>query len=169
MGMPRKLKNYMLFNDGNAYVGQVAEITLPKLSRKMEDYIAGGMTGPIKVDWGQEAIQLEWTCGGLMRGVLSQWGVTTHDGVQLRFAGAYQGEDSARPDAVEIVIRGRHSEIDLGTAKSKEDTAFKVTTQASYYKLTINGQVIHEFDFINMVETVNGVDLLGSLRKAIGL
>jgi phage tail tube protein FII len=27
----------------------VPELTLPKLSRKMEDYIAGGMTGPLKL------------------------------------------------------------------------------------------------------------------------
>jgi P2 family phage contractile tail tube protein len=169
MGMPRKLKNYMLFNDGEAYIGQVPEITLPKLSRKMEDYIAGGMSGPIKIDWGQEAIQLEWTCGGFMRGVLAQWGITKHDGVQIRFVGAYQAEDSTTPDSIEIVLRGRHSEIDPGTAKQKEDTAFKVTTQASYYKLSVNGETLHEFDFINMVETVNGVDLLAAVKKAIGL
>jgi P2 family phage contractile tail tube protein len=104
-----------------------------------------------------------------MRGVLAQWGVMQHHGVQFRFGGAYQAEDAAIPDAVEIVIRGRHSEIDLGTAKQKEDTAFKVTTQASYYKLTINGTTLHEFDFLNMVEIVNGTDLMKAIKEAIGL
>ena len=134
----------------------------------MEDY-CGGMSGPIKVDFGQEGIQLEWTCGGFMRSVLGQYAITKHDGVLLRFAGGYQSEDSTNVDAIEIVIRGRHSEIDPGTAKSKEDTAFKVTTVASYYKLSVNGQDVIEIDFVNMIEKVNGNDLFAALRNAIGL
>ena len=169
MGMPRKLKGFNLFQNGENFVGQVVEVTLPKLTRKMEDYQGGGMSGPIKVDFGQEGIQLEWTCGGFMRSVLGQYAITKHDGVLLRFAGGYQSEDSTNVDAIEIVIRGRHSEIDPGTAKSKEDTAFKVTTVASYYKLSVNGQDVIEIDFFNMIEKVNGNDLFAALRNAIGL
>ncbi|RKU01819.1 phage major tail tube protein [Burkholderia sp. Nafp2/4-1b] len=169
MGMPRKLKGYNLFHNGTHFLGQTKEIQLPKLSRKMEEWQGGGMSGPISIDYGQEAIQLEWTCGGLMEEVLRVYGITTHDGVQLRFAGGYQREDSPAYDSLEIVVRGRHKEIDLGTAKPREDTDFKVTTVASYYKLSINGEDIIEMDFINMVERINGHDLLAGLRKAIGL
>ncbi|KAG0190629.1 hypothetical protein DFQ28_001744 [Apophysomyces sp. BC1034] len=167
--MPRKLKGFNLFHNGTSFAGQVAEITLPKLTRKMEDYQGGGMSGPIKIDFGQEPIQIEWTCGGFMRDVLAQYGITQHDGVMLRFAGGYQAEDSASVDALEIVIRGRHMEIEPGTAKAKEDTAFKVTTVASYYKLSINGEAIIEIDFINMIESISGTHLLTPLRTAIGL
>lgn len=169
MGMPRKLKGFNLFQNGENFVGQVTEVTLPKLTRKMEDWQGGGMSGPIKVDFGQEGIQLEWTCGGFMRAVLGQYGITKHDGVLLRFAGGYQAEDSTAVDSVEIVVKGRHSEIEPGTARAKEDTAFKVTTVASYYKLSINGEDVIEIDFINMIEKINGNDLLAALRKAIGL
>ncbi|KVO03280.1 phage tail protein [Burkholderia ubonensis] len=169
MGMPRKLKGFNLFQNGENFVGQVVEVTLPKLTRKMEDYQGGGMGGPIKVDFGQEGIQLEWTCGGFMRSVLGQYGITKHDGVLLRFAGGYQAADSTSVDAVEIVIKGRHSEIDMGTAKPKDDTTFKVTTVASYYKLSVNGVDLIEIDFINMIEKYNGTDLFSALRNAIGL
>ncbi|MCF7694663.1 phage major tail tube protein [Mycetohabitans sp. B2] len=169
MSMPRKLKGFNLFHNGTNFAGQVAEVTLPKLTRKMEDYQGGGMSGPIKIDFGQEPIQIEWTCGGLMRDVLAQYGIMQHDGVLLRFAGGYQAEDTPSVDAIEIVIRGRHSEIDPGTAKAKEDTAFKVTTVASYYKLSINGEDIIEIDLINMMENINGNNLLAPLRMAVGL
>ncbi|CAG9246122.1 Major tail tube protein [Burkholderia diffusa] len=169
MALPRKLKGFNLFQNGENFVGQVAEVTLPKLTRKMEDWQGGGMGGPIKVDFGNEGIQMEWTAGGFMKSVLQQYGITQHDGVLLRFAGGYQAEDSASVDAIEIVIKGRHSEIDPGTAKSKEDTSFKVTTVASYYKLSINGEDIIEIDFVNMIEKINGSDLFETLRKAIGL
>ena len=169
MGLPSKLKNCNLFNDGVSYMGEVAEVVLPKLTRKMEDWRGGGMNGPISIDFGQEAIEMEWTCGGIMVDALRQYGATKHDGVLLRFAGGYKREDSDSVDAVEVVVRGRHKEIDFGTGKPGEDTAFKVMTAASYYKLTINGETIIEIDIINMIENVNGEDLLAKLRTAIGM
>ncbi|MDR3429692.1 phage major tail tube protein [Silvimonas sp.] len=169
MGMPRKLKNMNLFNDGISYMGEIAEVQLPKLSRKLEDWRGGGMNAPVDVDLGMEKIELEWTCGGLMRQVFEQFGTTTVGGVLLRFAGSYQRDDTADVDAVEVVIRGRHKEIDPGKAKGGDDTEFKVTSAVSYYKLTINGTVVIEIDILNMIEMVNGVDRLGEQRKAIGL
>lgn len=168
MALPRKLKNLNLFNDGASYLGQVTEFTPPTLARSMEDYRGGGMNGAIKIDNGMEAMECEWKCGGLMRDVLRQFGVTRHDGVLLRFAGAYQRDDTGAVDAVEMVIRGRHSEINMGSAKAGDDTEFSVTTAASYFKMTINGITELEIDLINMVEIVGGVDRLAEQRRAIG-
>lgn len=169
MALPHKLKYMNLFNDAASYMGEVAEVVLPKLTRKMEEWRAGGMGRPLMIDMGGEALTIEWTCGGLMLDVFKQYGIVKHDGVQIRFAGSYRAEDKDDPMAVEIVIRGRHSEIDPGTAKVGDDTAFKVTSQVSYYKLTINGEVLVEIDVIGMVEKIGGVDLLLKDRKAIGM
>jgi len=168
MSMPSKLKNLNLFNDGESYLGQVTEFKLPTLTRKMEEYRAGGMLGPIDVDLGQEKIQAEWKCGGLMRQVLRQYGAIRHNAVQLRFAGAYQSEDSEAVDSVEIVLRGRHSEVDAGTGKVGDDTEFSVKTSVSYYKLSINGRTEIEIDMVGMVFIVDGVDLQAAQRRAIG-
>ncbi|OLK27698.1 phage major tail tube protein [Xanthomonas oryzae] len=168
MALPKKLKALNLFNDGESYLGQVVEVKLPTLSRKMEEYRGGGMNGPVDIDFGQEKIELEWKCGGMMRSVLNPSGATTHHAVQLRFAGAYQRDDSGAVDAVAVVVRGRHSELDPGTGKSGDDTEFSVKTSASYYKLTINGATVIEIDLVNMTEIVNGVDLLAAQRRAIG-
>ncbi|MGH8077878.1 MAG: phage major tail tube protein [Lysobacter sp.] len=169
MALPRKLKNLNLFGDGESYLGQVVEVKLPTLTRSMEDYRGGGMSGAVKTDNGNEPIEIESKFGGLMRSVLRQYGATRHDAVQLRFAGAYQRDDTGSVDAVEIVVRGRHSEIDAGTAKAGDDTEFTVKTACSYYKLTINGTTELEFDFVNMVEMVGGVDRLAQQRRAIGV
>lgn len=60
MALPSKLKNLNLFNDGLSYIGLVTEFKLPTLTRKMEEYRAGGMVGPVDVDLGQEKIEAEW-------------------------------------------------------------------------------------------------------------
>jgi P2 family phage contractile tail tube protein len=169
MSLPAKLKHFMLFHNGDKYAGEIVEFALPKLTRKMEDFRAGGMSGPVPIDLGQEAITCEWTAGGFMKDVLTQYGALRHDAVQLRFAGAYQREDSDSVDAVEIVIRGRHKEVDPGSAKSGEDTEFKVTSGASYYKISMNGETLMEFDFVNMIENIGGIDLLSKFRSALGI
>ncbi|MET1080302.1 MAG: phage major tail tube protein [Pseudomonas sp.] len=169
MALPRKLKNMNMFDDGESFHGQVASVTVPKLVRKMEEWRGGGMNVPIKIDQGMEVLSCEWTCGGFMRTVMEQFGLAKHDGVGLRFAGAYQREDSDSVDAIEIVMRGRHEEIDQGEAKPGEETEFKVVSTVSYYKLIMNGTTLIEIDAVGMVEMVNGVDRLAAQRRAIGL
>lgn len=169
MALPRKLKNFNLFNDGETFIGVAAEVVLPKLTRQMEEYRGGGMNAPIDADMGMQKLTVEHTYGGIVRQLFTQYGISRADGVLLRFAGAYQRDDTGEVDAVEVVMRGRHSEIDPGNSKSGEDTVFKVTSSLSYYKLTINGQTVVEIDVMNMVEIVDGEDRLAQQRTAIGL
>ena len=169
MGMPRKLKNFNLFQNGVSFVGMVPEVTLPKLSRKMEEYRAAGMSGPVSVDFGNEALSIEWTAGGLMVEALKQYGARSHGAVQLRFAGAYQEDDEGTVTAVEVVVRGRYKEIDLGAAKVADDTTHKYTMPCSYYKLMVDGAAVIELDFMSGIETIGGTDTTAAIRKAIGL
>lgn len=169
MSLPNKLKNFNLFNDGENYAGVVTELVLPKLVAKMEEYRAGGMDIPVDIDLGMEKLTMEWTCGGYVVQVLKQFGSLKHDAVGLRFAGGVQSEDSEDVKAVEVVVRGRHSEIDLGTAKPGDDTAKKIITTISYYKLNIDGEDIIEIDAVGMLKIINGKDLTQGLRLAMGL
>jgi P2 family phage contractile tail tube protein len=169
MALPKKLKYLNLFNDGNSYLGVVSSLTLPKLTRKLENYRGGGMSGSVSVDFGldDDALALEWTLGGMDELVLQQWGSTAD--IPLRFAGSFQRDDTGDISAVEVVMRGRHKEFDFGEYKQGEDTETKISTQCTYFKLTIDGKELIEVDTVNMVEIVNGVDRLAEHRSALGL
>lgn len=169
MALPRKLKNLNLFNDGNNYLGQIESVTLPKLSRKMEDWRGGGMDGAVQADMGQENIELAFSAGGLLDTALRQYGVTSASACLLRFAGAYQRDDTGDVDAVEVVVRGRHKEIDFGDAKPGDNTKHKYTTACTYYKLSVNGRVLIEIDLLNLVFVVDGTDRLADQRRALGV
>ncbi|MDC6293995.1 phage major tail tube protein [Ralstonia pseudosolanacearum] len=169
MALPRHLKHFNVFADGESHAGECEEITLPKLARKLEEYRAGGMNGPVEIDLGNEKLELEATYGGPMRSILRQYGTTTIDGAMVRFAGAYQREDTSEVDAVEVVVRGRHTEIDFGAAKAGDKAPFKVKSSLSYYKMVVNGELWCEIDHINFIETIFGVDRLAAQRRAIGL
>ena len=63
--LPTNLKNFNLYADGESLMGVAEEITLPKLTRKMEEFEAAGMAGPVDIDMGNEKMELEWTCAGM--------------------------------------------------------------------------------------------------------
>ena len=169
MGLPRKLKNFALFVDGENYMGEVPEVTLPTLTRQMDDYRGGGMNMPVKLDFGMEGMEAEIKAAGWFGGLLATWGTPRADGAMLRFAGALQPDDTGAVTACEAVLRGRFSEFDPGSAKAGEGTELKYKFALSYYKLTINGENLIEIDVVNMVETVNGTDRLAEVRAALGV
>jgi hypothetical protein len=169
MALPSVLKNFNIFNAGQSYMGVAEEVKLPKLSRKFDDFRGGGMDGSVSIDLGQEKLEAELTCGGFMSQVFEQYGCTKVDGVMLRFAGAYQRDDTAAMQAVEVIMRGRHQEIDMGGAKGGDKGKLTVKSFLTYYKLTVDNKVLIEIDILNMIFVVNGVDLLAEQRRAIGL
>lgn len=170
MGMPSVLKNLNVYNDGNSYLGELQSFTPPKLSRKMEAYRAGGMIGSVKIDYGldDDAMKAEWSVGGYMRDLLKQYGAVGVAGVQLRLAQAYQRDDTEEVTAVEIVMRGRHSEVDRGEGKAGEKTEWKIVTECVYYKETHDGEVLIEIDLLNPLHMVGGIDKVKAIRTAIG-
>ena len=171
MAVPKKLKMMNLFNEGNSYLGQTGEVTIPKLVRKLEDWRGGGMNGNVKIDLGlgDDITEFNWKLGGIDDLIIEQWGAATVSANMLRFAGSYQRDDTGETTAVEIVVRGRHEEIDFGNQKAGDDTETSVKTIWSYYKLSIDNVVKVEIDIPNMIEMVNGVDLNAKHRANIGL
>lgn len=169
MGLPSKLKNMNLYNDGVSYLGLVSEVSIPKLARKFEGYRGGGHDSEIPIDMGGEPIEFEWKAGGLIEQIYGQFGMTSIDGVQLRWTGGYQDDQTGRYKTVEIVVRGRHAEIDPGTGKPGDDTEESIKTACVYYKLTVDGRTLIEKDEMNLIFIVKGVDRLAEQRAAIGL
>jgi P2 family phage contractile tail tube protein len=169
MALPRILKNFNVFYNGVSFAGQCTELGLPKLSRKTDSYRPGGVNGEIDIDMGLDKLELDHTYAGFMRDILNDFGSAKIDGAMLRFAGAYEHEDTGEIDAVEIVVRGRHKEIDFGNAKAGDKSEFKVKSSLTYYKLSINSSTVIEIDLLNMIENINGTDMLAAQRKAVGL
>ncbi|MEJ1398772.1 MAG: phage major tail tube protein [Candidatus Sedimenticola sp. (ex Thyasira tokunagai)] len=169
MAMPKKIKNFNMFIEGEGFAGRVDEVTLPKLSRKMEGFRAGGMNAEVDVDQGMEKLETEISLGEIPRSVLNLFGVTDASGVKLRFRGAMQADDGTGTDAIEIVMMGRFSEIDPGSAKAGDDTQLKLSATLAYYRYSVNGEDVIEIDVLNMIEKVDGVDRLQEQRDAIGL
>lgn len=167
MALPRKLKNMNLFSEGQSYLGLATSVTPPKLARKLEDYRGAGMDGTVKLDQGAEAMEMEYTIAGPDRDILRQYAKPGIAGTFLRFVGAYQDEGTGAVDTVEITVRGRYEELDMGEQKIGEGGEFKAKFAVSYYRLEWNGVEEIEIDVLAGVLRVGGVDRLAEITAAI--
>lgn len=169
MSLPNKLKLMHLHQDGHSYLGQVNEVTRPKLAIKAESYRAGDMLGEVDINLGLEKLEAELKFGGHMADMRALFGSAEISGVLLRLSQSYERDDTGEVNAVELVMRGRYTEIDPGNAKVGDDTEETYKASLTYYKEIVNGKTLIEIDLLNHVFVVNGVDRLKEHRRAIGL
>ncbi|SDK78308.1 hypothetical protein SAMN05661010_00068 [Modicisalibacter muralis] len=168
--LPKILKDFNLFGDGNNWQGMIPSLTPPELGRRMVEYEGGGMDGPIEVDMGATLQEMSWTAGGLIvDGLFDTFGSPIHDAAQLRMTGSYESDETGEVVSVEITVRGRHKTIAMGEAAKGDNSTTEVTTTLSYYKLVVDGEEIIEMDKPGYVFKVRGEDRLAKRRQALGL
>ena len=166
---PRILKDMNLFVDGRGYAGQATELTLPKLTRKTEEHLAGGMAAPMNIDMGLEKLEASFTLTGFNEAILRQWGFTGSEGISVRFKGSISPNDGGSNELpVSVAMRGSFTELDWGSWKPAEVATLKVTMSVTYYQYTQNGQALFEIDGPNGIEIVDGVDRLAQRRVNLG-
>lgn len=170
MALPSVLKAMNLSVDGVSHLAIVDEFTPAKLARKLESYRSGGMQGGVSIDLGFDdgALDVEFTLGGYEASLVKKLSTGKIDGVQLRFAGAFQDDSTTKYTGVEVVVRGRLADRDLGTLKVGEKGQQKHKFLTTYYREDINGQTAIEVDLINNIYTVDGKDLMAEIRQILG-
>jgi len=169
MALPRKLKDYNLFGDGNNWQGQIPSLTLPELARAVEEYRGGGMDGTVELDMGQEIIEFSWQAAGIIAEIFNEYGSSIHDANLLRFSGSYESDETGQVIPVEVTVRGRHKTIAMGDASAGDSNNIEVTTTCTYYKLVVDDEEIIEIDVPGYIFRVRGVDRLADRRAALNL
>ncbi|WP_407907419.1 phage major tail tube protein [Escherichia coli] len=169
MAIPAKLRLFTCFVNSVNNIGKVTSVTLPKLTRKTEDYQGGGMIGSVAVDLGLDSGALDATMvvGGLVQDLLLEYGGDL-DGTLIRFTGEYY--KSGESQIVDVEMRGKFTEIDGGESKQGEDTSVTYAIKNTYYKLSIDDKPIWEIDLLNFVYKRNGENIYPSrVMSALGM
>ncbi|MGA9700260.1 phage major tail tube protein [Pseudomonas sp.] len=166
--IPEMLTNCVMFLDGVSFSGDVPSMTLPKLSTKSEEYRGGGMSGPVDLPTGLEKLEAAWTTNGVRKESLKFFGLADQTACNVVFRGSFKGQKGT-VKAVTVTLRGSLKELDMGDWKPGDKAETKHAMAVTYYKLQIDGRVMYEIDFANMVQVINGVDQLAAERSALGL
>lgn len=114
--LPRMLKNINLFADGRNYMGKVTEMTLPKLTSKLEEYRGGGMGGPVEYTMGYEKLTASFTLAEFDKNVLRFNGLQAHHAFNCQMRGVIDDEQG-NIGSIVITLRGKVTEADMGEMK----------------------------------------------------
>ncbi|MDX2109203.1 MAG: phage major tail tube protein [Verrucomicrobiota bacterium] len=163
--IPTSFKNLNYFLNGLSYHGRVQEVTPPKVEIKTEEDRSGGLDTPVEHDMGTNVLIGEFSASHYDAEIAKTFGKPGQTHV---FKGTYVDLSKAENN-VTITMTGMTKAIDPGSWKSGSNAPCKATTTCVYYKLEINGAVIHEIDALNMVRIIDGVDQLAAQRAALGI
>jgi P2 family phage contractile tail tube protein len=168
--MPKVTRDFHLMADGRSYIGLIQSFEAPKLQKKTEDILNGGMIGAVEIDMHLEKLECSWTANEHNAQMLALFGMVDQQGVMLRVRLAVENcAPGAAAEPVEYVLRGIVKEIDDGSAEVGKKSEIKYSMGLSYYKKVVNNVPVLEVDFINYVYRVNGVDLYAARRAALGI
>lgn len=166
--LPKVLRNYNAFINGEGYAGRVNELEPPELKIKTEEHRAGGMDAPIEIDLGMEAMSAKITVGEYSEGLLRLFGKMDGTAVRAQFRGALK-RDGEKAQACIIELHGGFKAATFGAWKAGDISTLEVEMSVRYYKLTLGSEKIIEIDTENMIRWIDGVDELASIREAIGM
>lgn len=167
--LPRILKNFNVFADTHNWVGVAESITIPKISKKSDDYRGAGMIGDVALAMGYEKLEGDITYAGFDVKQYRQLGVCGTSDLPVRFVGQYERQDNCTTQNVEIYMRGQALELDPGDSKNGERTEIKMSYNFSYYRMEVDGVVQVELDFINGIERFGDTDVAEQIRELLGL
>ncbi len=164
----RTLGLFNFFADGRGYAGKIDELEPPKLGIKTEEYRPGGFDAPIETDMGMEKLEANFTLLDWDKHVLTYFGLGHNKPVASTVRGAVNNGDGT-VNAHVYQLQGMWKEVEQPKLKAGEKLSMKVTIALKYYKLEIDGAVVHEIDVENAVRIINGVDVLAAQREAAGI
>lgn len=166
---PKTLVDYAWYQDGKGMIGLVPKVKLPPFTRIVEEYIAGGMVGAIKIDMGAiETDDLEVTLAEPNPSTIKMFGLTNGDEKPFTFRAAYKGSGST-VDKLKVQVYGRIIGLDLGELERKKlsETSCKITW--TKLKMEYAGEVLMDIDLIGGKEVVGGVDRRAGINAALGI
>lgn len=163
------LYNMNLFVDGTGYAGRIKEFKPPKVEPTSQEYLAGGMAGKIDLPMGAvEKLETEFTLTSFSAAVMGQVQVLPGVFPLITARGAILDQGGTQLPVV-ATMRASKFVSEPDTWKPTEESALKCSASLIYYKLEVNGAVVHEIDPLNMIFISGGADQLAATRGIIGV
>lgn len=173
--MPTKINrvtNANLFIEGGSTLGQVTKVELPDLTAIMVEHESIGLLGKIKFFAGYETMEAKFTFNAFYPETLRQMGDPYNRLSLALYANmdVMDGEGLAEQVPVVNFMHGNFMNFPLGSFSQMENVdGLELTMCVTYIKQVINGADVFEFDAINSLLKVNGVDLSAVSNRNLGL
>jgi len=161
-------RKFNAFVDGHSTHLEVEGVTVPNVQDAVEELKAGGLMAPVDVPVGLQKLEAGIKINTRQKALMSKLGLAMGTTTPITFRSVNVSEvDGSQEDEV-ISITGRLNANNGGwEAQGVPKDDYKIGT-ITYYKHTINGEVVHHIDLMNMICVVNGEDQWASYRSGLG-
>lgn len=166
-----QLTNFEVFYEGKRTLG-MATIDLPEISYRTVNLTGAGIAGQMSMPTQGMVENLEVTIHwrSIHADLTLLAAQRAHD---LTLRGSQHIYDAAtgkmKAQAVKIDLRGIPTKMTFGKFEQASETDSQSTLTLDYLKITVDGEIITEFDRFNYILKINGTDYLGDTRNALGL
>ena len=167
--LPNLVKQANLIVDGQGYLGKLENAKLPDLKQKVEEWRGGGMLGDIEVTVGFEKMAMPFKLGGIEPGLFKLWGLQNNAVKAFQVLGHAVAEDTGETMSIDAYIRGKLADVETDEFKPGSQGMSSYEVKIHYYRLRVNDEELIEYDPINLVLKIGGVDQLASMRANLGL
>ena len=164
--LPRLLKHFNLYIDGEEYAGRADSLTLPSLVFTMEDHRAAGMDGVKRLEMGMDAMTSTFIISDYTPALISLMG---RDDVPIVARGSVHAQGLVAPEPVVINTRGMFSGIEFAEWRGASKSTQTMTSELSYFRYRQADVEYCEIDVVNMVRKFGGVDQMAQHRTNIGM
>lgn len=167
--VPEIINNFNVYNKGNALIGVSGSVTLPSFDAITETISGAGILGEYETSivGNYSSISQEVPFRVLDKDIFSIMDPTKL--VDLTFRASQQStvKSTGAIDykGMRVVERGRFKNFDPGKLELGKQMDAKVTMELMYILIEVGGKTMLEYDKLNSVFTVNGVDLLKKVRS----
>ncbi|MCD7862868.1 MAG: phage major tail tube protein [Lachnospiraceae bacterium] len=167
--VPEVINNFNAYSNGTQLIGVTASVALPNFDAITEEISGAGVMG-----------SYETSIPGFYSSMEQEVGFRTLDSdifelmnptsaVDLTFRASAQSTVKATGaltyNGMRIVERGRFKSFEPGTLEVGKQMESKLKFECLYFLCEIDGETMLEYDKLNSVFIVNGVDLLEKVRS----
>lgn len=164
------VNNFAVYEDGIDYIG-IAEVEFPELSMAAEEIKGAGLSGNIEaiVIGFFEAMTVKFSFRTVTEAAVKMIEPRIHN-IDCRVS--QQGYNSNKgqhaQEAIKHILRTMPKKLAPGKAATASTADASGEHAVYYYAMYRNGKKETEIDPVNFICTINGVDYLAEVRKALG-
>lgn len=169
--IPEVLNHFNVYDDGEALVGQDADIELPELTAITDTLSGAGILGeiedPVTGQYESATIKIKWRVINKdyfrLINPIKPKQLTMRGSVQMM--NPTTGETDYKP--IKVVTRTKSKNISLGKFEKGKKMENETELELFYIKITSDKFVLLELDKLNFKFVINGEDMLAKIRAQV--
>ncbi len=163
------LRFFTAYVEGESQHLDIEEAQIPAIADAVESYRGGGMWSELDVAHGLEKLEASFALTSIAQKIMVLAGLAPGKVREITFRGSLASEIDGSTKDVLATVRGRiNQKPKAWQAGGKTGVEYPIGS-ITYYKLIIGGELVDEYDLVNMSLIVDGEDQLKEHRSNLGL